>query len=77
NITREDLDRAAKGRKLQIHLNRFTRMTQISDHYASVPVGEATCVWTNHDYLQVSIYHGEADRLLGLEKGKMITIEFE
>ncbi|MDX5320882.1 MAG: SAM-dependent chlorinase/fluorinase [Bacteroidota bacterium] len=77
NITREDLDRAAKGRKLQIHLNRFTRMTQISDHYANVPVGEATCVWTNHDYLQVSIYHGEADRLLGLEKGKMITIEFE
>lgn len=77
NITREDMDRAGANRKMEIRLNRFTRLNTIHEHYASVEVGDATCVWTNHGYLQVSIYHGEASRLLGLEKGKMITIEFE
>lgn len=77
NIMREDLDRAAAQRKMSIRLNRHTRLESITNNYASVHVGEATCVWTNHDYLQVSIYHGDASRLLGLEKGKMITIEFE
>ncbi|MBI1222021.1 MAG: hypothetical protein GC180_05400 [Bacteroidetes bacterium] len=77
NIAREDLERAAAGRKMNIRLNRFNQLKKISDHYASVEVGEATCVWTSHDYLQVSIYHGDASRLLGLEKGKLITIEFK
>lgn len=77
NITREDLERAAANRKMSIRLNRFNRLNTISDHYASVRLGEANCVWTNHNYLQVSIYHGDASRLLGLEKGKMITVEFE
>ncbi|HCS19969.1 MAG TPA: hypothetical protein DIW47_05305 [Bacteroidetes bacterium] len=77
NITREDLERAAAKRKMSIRLNRFNRLHSIADHYASVQLGEANCVWTNHNYLQVSIYHGDASRLLGLEKGKMITVEFE
>gem|GEM_PF-418821 len=77
NITREDIERAGAGRKMLIHLSRSETLRKISHHYASTQVGDATCVWTNHGYLQVSIYHGDARRLLGLEKGKMITIEFE
>lgn len=77
NINQEDLDRACANRKMSIRLNRQNTLSKVSDYYGNVQVGEATCVWTNHGYLQVSLYHGDARRMLGLEKGKMITIEFE
>lgn len=77
NITRDELERVAAGRKMNIRLNRHTGMDKVLSHYGEVQVGMAVCVWTSQGNLQVSLYHGDASRLLGLEKGKMITVDFE
>src|SRR5690606_38626580 len=76
NITREDLERVAAGRGVRIRLDRHGSTERIYSFFGEVQVGDMVCVWTRSGHLQVSIYHGDAARLFGLEKGKMITIEF-
>lgn len=76
NISKEEFDRAAQGRSMKIRINRQTILNTIEEFYGTVKLGEAVCVWTDSGYLQVSIYQGEASRLLGLSKGGMITIDF-
>ncbi len=77
NITREDFERAIQGRKMQIRLNRNASVNAIQESFGAVSSGELVCTWTSNGYLQVSLNHGHAARLLGLEKNKMVTISFE
>ncbi len=75
NLKKLDLDRLANGRKMAIIIGRHDRITRISHSYGEVINGEILASWTEEGYLQIAINHGEAKRLLGLEKGKMITIQ--
>lgn len=75
NLKKEDLDQVAKGKRIAIILGRHDRLTRISQFFGEAEEGDVVATWTEDNYLQIGIYHGDAARLLGLGKGKMITVE--
>ncbi len=77
NIQRETFEEVRNGRKMLIRLNRHETKDSVVDFYSATGDGEVAVVWTSNGHLQVSIYHGNASRLLGLTKEKMISIKFE
>jgi S-adenosyl-L-methionine hydrolase (adenosine-forming) len=76
NITRKVFDDEGMGRYFEIAINRFDRITEISDTYSQAPEGEGLCFFNENGLLEIAVNRGKAAQLLGLERGKMITIEF-
>jgi S-adenosyl-L-methionine hydrolase (adenosine-forming) len=76
NVTRKIFDDEGMGRYFEIAMNRFDRITEISDTYSQVPEGEGLCFFNENGLLEIAVNRGKAAQLLGLERGKMITIEF-
>jgi hypothetical protein len=77
NITKELFDTCIGTKPFQIKLNRHEKIRKFHNHFGEVPDGEKLCMWTESAYLQIAINRGSASMLLGLDKGKMITIEIE
>jgi S-adenosylmethionine hydrolase len=77
NITKELFDTYIGTKPFQIKLNRHEKIRKFHNHFGEVPDGEKLCMWTESSYLQIAINRGSASMLLGLDKGKMITIEIE
>lgn len=75
NLKKEYLEGIAKGRRLAIVLNRHDRISKIHNYYGEVEPPDLLAVWSDSGHLQISIYQGDAARLMGLRKGKMISIE--
>lgn len=76
NITRNDFENARNGRYFEIMMNRFDRITQLSNTAGEAPEGECLCFFNEDGLLEIAVNRGKASQLLGLEKGKMITVEF-
>lgn len=76
NISRTVFDNERMGRYFEITLNRYDRITEISDTYSQLPEGECLCFFNENGLLEIAVNRGKASQLLGLERGKMITIEF-
>lgn len=76
NITRDMFDTERAGRNFEIVLNRFDSINTISTSYNTVEEGDCLCFFNENGWLEIAVNRGEASQLLGLEKGKRITIDF-
>lgn len=76
NITQAIFDTERAGRNFEIVLNRFDSINVISDSYNSVEEGDSLCFFNENGWLEIAVNRGNASQLLGLEKGKRLTIDF-
>ena len=66
NITREEFEQAAQGRKFYILAARKDPITEISRHYNSVKHGQRLCRFNSSGYLELAINKGNAAQAFGL-----------
>ena len=76
NISKELFDKVRGKRDFSIFFKRFGPIKKISDHYASVPVGETLCFFNSAGYLEIAVNMGKAHSLLGLNIDDSIQIDF-
>lgn len=76
NISRALFDNERVGRRFNIVLNRFDNISNLSESYNDVGIGDNLCFFNADGLLEIAINRGSASKLLGLEKDKRITIEF-
>ncbi len=76
NITRTMFDNVRAGRNFEVVLNYFDSINSISEHYSDVEEGESLCFFNEDGLLEIAVNRAEASQLLGLEKGKRVTVEF-
>ncbi len=76
NISKELFNREQKGRDFTVHFKRNENINQLSWHYNEVPEGEKLCLFGISDFLEIAINKGNASKLLGLNLGEIIRIEF-
>lgn len=84
NVTKEEFDKAAKGRSFTIQFVRDETITNISTQYSSVAVSDKLCKFNSVGYLEIAIRNGNAAGLFGfklMEERQMgydtIKISFE
>lgn len=76
NITRTIFNNERGSRNFEIVLNRFDSISAISNSYNDVEEGDSLCFFNENNVLEIAVNRGKASQLLGLEKGKRITIDF-
>ncbi len=77
NITQQMFKEIGRGRPYSISLRRGTyEISDISQNYFDVEVGERLALFGNNGLLEVAISYGNANQLLGLNIDDMVTIEF-
>lgn len=76
NITRAVFDKERFGRNFKIVLNRFDNINTISRNYEEVAEGKSLCFFNENGLLEIAINRGKASQLLGLERGKFVTVMF-
>jgi S-adenosyl-L-methionine hydrolase (adenosine-forming) len=84
NLTRQEFDEIANGRKVRIEFTSNTQINTVSNHYSDVPIGNKVCFFNNAGYLEIAVRGGNASELFGFEtsSGKndlynKVTIHFE
>jgi S-adenosyl-L-methionine hydrolase (adenosine-forming) len=77
NITRHQVERAARGRTWYLHLLGRYRIDQISNTYQDVVPGEILALYNHAGFLEIAVNQGSAQRLLGLRNGSSIQLRFE
>jgi len=77
NISRDLFEKTREKRKFKIYFKRFDPISQLSNTYAEVPVGEPLCMFNAAGYLEIAINKGKAASLLGLTLEDGVHIEFE
>jgi S-adenosyl-L-methionine hydrolase (adenosine-forming) len=75
NIRRQLFQKIANERNFQLYFRRHDPITQLSEHYNDVAVGETLCIF-NSDYLEIAINMGKAAEMLGLKIEDTIQIDF-
>lgn len=77
NISRDDFERARRGREFTIMLNsRLYTINKISDCYLDVPNGEPVAIFGTHGYLEIAICHAKIASLYGIELFATIRVDF-
>ena len=76
NVHREFFEHARKGRPFELFFKYYNPITEISDKYSDVPVGEAVCLFNTANYLEIAINMGNAASQLDLMKDETIQIKF-
>jgi S-adenosyl-L-methionine hydrolase (adenosine-forming) len=76
NITRDLFQKISKNRPFQLYFKRHDPITQLSNYYNDVPIGETLCLF-NSDYLEIAINMGKAAELLGLKIEDTVQINFQ
>jgi len=76
NIDRKLFDRIGNGREFQLFFKRHDPITQLSQHYHDVPVGEVLCLFNSAGYLEIAINMGRAAELLGMQVEDTVQVEF-
>jgi S-adenosyl-L-methionine hydrolase (adenosine-forming) len=76
NIRKSHLERFGPDRPINIHFSKKHMLTQISENYSDVPVGEAVCLFGSSGLFEVAINKGNASQLLGLQQKNIVLIEF-
>jgi S-adenosyl-L-methionine hydrolase (adenosine-forming) len=75
NITRQLFERVGHGRPFRLFFKRHDPITQLSEHYNEVGVGETLCLF-NSDYLEIAVHMGKASELLSLKLDDTVQIDF-
>lgn len=76
NISKEVFEKYRAGRNYEIYFKHNDPITQISQSYADVPVGEIVCLFNDGDMLEIAINMGKASSLHGLHLNETIQINF-
>ncbi len=76
NITKALFDEIGQGRSCKIYFRKLEPITQISQSYGDVPVGENVALFNAAGLLEVAINMGNAAELYSLEKDSTIQIDF-
>lgn len=77
NIAYENFQRYQSKKKAMVNYSRNEYINKISEHYEDVPEGERVALFGTTGLLEIAINKGNAARLLGLEIGQIIIVEFE
>lgn len=67
NITRNEFEEQRRGRSFRIVFKRNESISQISETYADVPLGEKLALFNSVDYLEIALNKGNAAGLFGLQ----------
>lgn len=76
NISKALVISTSKGRTSKIYAGN-TIITGFSSVYANVPDGEALAYFGSSDMLEIAINKGNAQQLLGVQKGTSVTVLFK
>lgn len=76
NISKELFNNVQRSRDFVLYFRRNETITQMSWHYNEVPEGEKLCLFGISNYLEIAINKGNASKLLGLNHGDIIRVEF-
>jgi S-adenosylmethionine hydrolase len=76
NITKELFDLHGKGRPFVINLRQDYIESIMNVNYYDMPEGEKLALFTQNGFLKIAINKGNASRLLGLQMGSVIRIDF-
>ncbi len=78
NITQDLFNRVRQNRKFEIFIqSKHYKVTEISNFYHDVPVGELLALFNSVGLLEVAINNGNVARLLNLEVNSTIRVEFK
>jgi S-adenosyl-L-methionine hydrolase (adenosine-forming) len=67
NLRKQKFDDFRRGRNFSIQYVGNERITEISEHYSSVPVGSKLAFFNDAGYLEIAIRSGCAGKLFGFE----------
>ncbi len=76
NVSRSLFDKQRDGRAFEIYFRHNNPITQISQYYSDVPVGEVLCLFNDSDMLEIAINMGKASSMLDLYNNETIQIYF-
>lgn len=76
NISQEIFVKQQQGRPYEIYFKHNDPITQISNSYADVPVGEVLCMFNDSKMLEIAINMGKASTMHGLFLNETIQINF-
>jgi len=76
NISKSLVGSASSGRTSKVYAGN-TIITGISSAYANVPESEALAYFNSSDMLEIAINKGDAQQMLGVEKGTSVTVLFK
>lgn len=77
NISRKLFTDRGQGKPFRFNFKRNETLTRISEHYHEVPEGEKLCIFNAAGYLEIAINKGQANRLMGLQLGDIVQVDFE
>lgn len=76
NIDRPIFDRIAQGRPFELYFKRFDPISQLSQNYADVPIGELLCLFNSAGLLEIAVNMGKAASLFGLHVDDTVQLDF-
>lgn len=75
NIRLKDIEELTQGKAFRINLSIHEWVDRIEQSTEAVPKGEISIITDADDFLVVTIHGGNAKKLLGLRKGRIIKVE--
>lgn len=76
NLRQDLFEKVSNGRGFSLFFKRNDPITQLSQHYCDVPVGEPLCIFNAAGFLEIAINMGKAASLLGLKPEEVVEIVF-
>lgn len=77
NIRREVFEKSQNGRSFSLFFKRNDPISQLSDNYCDVLVGEPLCLFNTAGFLEIAVNLGRAATLLGLKVEDVVEVVFE
>lgn len=77
NIRRELFESAAHGRPFSLFFKRNDPITQLSENYCDVSVGEQLCLFNSAGLLEIAVNMGRAATLFGLKVEDIVEVVFD
>jgi hypothetical protein len=77
NIRREIFEHTANGRAFSLFFKRNDPVTQLSENYCDVAVGEPLCLFNTAGLLEIAVNMGRAATLFGLKVEDVVEVVFE
>lgn len=76
NIHKDLFEKIGKNRSFSLYFKRHDPITQLSQNYYDVPIGEMLCRFNSADCIEIAINMGKAASLLGLNVEDVVQIDF-
>ncbi|HMX40751.1 MAG TPA: SAM-dependent chlorinase/fluorinase, partial [Saprospiraceae bacterium] len=77
NIRREVFEKARNGRAFSLFFKRNDPLTQLSQNYCDVAVGEQLCLFNAAGLMEIAVNMGRAATLLGMKVEDVVEVVFE